>query len=124
MFNMFPFLIFNYLFFSIDRISFKSVFEAGVVELKSGGPNMGAVQKRKSDPGQPVRAFKTPMKPKRCPPGPPGGGQQHQGVQQVIEAPPLAASTPLVQLPRTLAIKKIPHNLLINANVSITRCSN
>ena len=35
-------------------------------------------------------------------------------------APPLAASTPLL-LPKTLAIKKIPHNLLINANVSITR---
>ena len=39
---------------------------------------------------------------------------------KVVVAPPLAASTPLL-LPKTLAIKKIPHNLLINANVSITR---
>ena len=43
-----------------------------------------------------------------------------QGGTKVVVAPPLAASTPLL-LPKTLAIKKIPHNLLINANVSITR---
>jgi len=105
---------------SIDRITFKSVFEAGAAAQKSG-KFVGAVTKTKSEKKQSAKAFKTPMKPKQCPPGPPVAAQiQANKGTKVVVAPPLAASTPLL-LPKTLAIKKIPHNLLINANVSITR---
>ena len=64
-------------FFSIDRITFKSAFEAGAAAQKSGKFS-GSVTKTKCEKKLPVKTFKTPMKPKQCPPGPPVT-TQHQG---------------------------------------------
>ena len=66
-------------FFSIDRITFKSAFEAGAAAQKSGKFS-GSVTKTKCEKKLPVKTFKTPMKPKQCPPGPPVASQ-HQGIK-------------------------------------------
>ena len=70
-------LLVDFSFCSIDRITFKSAFEAGVAAQKSG-KLVGSVTKTKCEKKPPVKAFKTPMKPKQCPPGPPVA-TQHQG---------------------------------------------
>jgi len=111
----------------IDRITFKAAFEAGTLALKEG-----AVAARPPATSSLVTPFKkppaprppggprhaTPRKPVGRAPGPPGplamGPPRPPGL---LAAPPLAASTPLA--PRTSP--RIPHNLLTNTNVSITR---
>ena len=111
----------------IDRITFKAAFEAGTLALREG-----AVAARPPATSSLVTPFKkppaprppggprhaTPRKPVGRAPGPPGplamGPPRPPGL---LAAPPLAASTPLA--PRTSP--RIPHNLLTNTNVSITR---
>lgn len=113
--------------FRIDRISFKAAFEAGALALREGlvvparPPSSPLVTPFKKPPaprppGGPRSG--TPRKPVGRAPGPPGplamGPPRPPGL---LAAPPLAASTPLA--PR--AAPRIPHNLLTNTNVSITR---
>ena len=57
------------IFFSIDRVTFKSAFEAGVSARKSG-EFVKSATKITSEKKPTVRVVKTPMKPSNCPPGP------------------------------------------------------
>ena len=108
----------------IDRITFKAAFESGSLAKRTGGfkrpldlpaitPFKAPTQPTPRKLGRPPQ--KTPSKAvgRGGPPGPPGPHTLGRGL---IITPPLASSTPAPRPPT-----RIPHNLLNNANVSITR---